>query len=152
VEADHAKKETGMRIALLAAGALLVGTTATACGGPPEAASTTDFCKALQAAPTADKPSQDDIDEWADQLKDTGTPDDISDGARNGFEVLVGVLDDVDVNDIDEDTAFEDVVEDTDDRKDVEKFFLYAAKKCGGLSGADLPSSTTELPSGLPTQ
>jgi len=142
VEADHAKKETGMRIALLAAGALLVGTTATACGGPPEAASTTDFCKALQAAPTADKPSQDDIDEWADQLKDTGTPDDIS----------VGVLDDFDVNDIDEDTAFEDVVQETDDRKDVEKFFLYAAKKCGGLSGADLPSSTTELPSGFPTQ
>jgi len=128
-------KETGMRIALLAAGALLVGTTATACGGPPEDASTKDastkdFCAALQAAPTDDKPSQDDIDAWADELNDTGTPDDISDDARNGFEVLVDALKDLDVDDIDGDTNFEDVVKDAGDRKDVEKFFLYAGKKC----------------------
>lgn len=144
-----------MRIAHMVAGLVLVGGMATACGDDssdaPEDASKDDFCNLLEEAPTADKPSQDDVDEWVDKLKDTGTPDDIDDDARHGFEVLVGAIDDADVDDIDDESTFEDLVKDSGDRKDVEKFFVYYAKKCAGAD--DLPSDLpTELPSDLPTE
>jgi hypothetical protein len=81
---------------------------------------------------TDDKPSQDDVDEWVDELKDTGTPGDIADDERNGFEVLVDALDDADVDDLDDGSSLEDVVKDSEDRKDVEKFFAYYGKTCAG--------------------
>jgi hypothetical protein len=121
-----------MRRLLAATGLVLVAGTLTACGGPPDDASKGDFCKAIQAAPTDEKPSQDDVDEWHDKLDDTGTPKDIDDDERNGFEVLVDALDEADVDDIDDETGFEDVVKDSGDRKDVEKFFAYVAKTCAG--------------------
>ena len=121
-----------MRRLLAAAGLVLVAATMTACGGPPEDASKDDFCKAIEAAPTDDKPSQDDVDNWVDELKDTGTPGGIDDDARNGFEVLVDALDEADVDDLDEEASFEDVVKDSDDRKDVEKFLAYYGKTCAG--------------------
>ena len=119
-----------MRRLLAAAGLVLVAGTMTACGGAPDDASKADFCKAVEAAPCDEKPSQDDVDEWVDELNDTGTPDDIGEDERNGFEVFVEALDDADVDDLDDETSFEDVVEDSDDREDVEKFFAYYAETC----------------------
>ena len=119
-----------MRRLLAAAGLILVAGTMTACGGAPVDASEADFCKAVEAAPSDEKPSQDDVDEWVDELNDTGTPDDIGEDERNGFEVFVEALDDADVDDLDDETSFEDVVEDSDDREDVEKFFAYYAETC----------------------
>ena len=121
-----------MRQLLAAAGLVLAAGTLTACGSPPDDASVGDFCQAVAAAPIQDEPSQDDIDEWHDTLDDTGTPEDISDDERNGFEVLVEALDDADVDDIDDDPDFNDVVKDSDDRKDIEKFFAYVAETCAG--------------------
>lgn len=121
-----------MRRLLSAAGLVLVAGTMTACGGPPDDASKSDFCKSIAAAPSGEKPSQDDVDDWVDELKDTGTPKGISDDERSGYEVLVDALDEADVDDIGEDSGFEDVVKDSDDRKDVEKFFAYYAKTCAG--------------------
>jgi hypothetical protein len=140
-----------MRIARTLAGLVLVGTMATACGGDgsdaPDDASENDFCEAVEAAPTDAKPSQDDVDEWVDKLKDAGTPDDIDDDGRHGFEVLVEALEDADVDDIEENASIEDVVEDEGDRADVTKFFTYFAETC-----ADLPTDTpTGLPSEFPT-
>jgi len=122
-----------MRRLLAAAGLVLVAGTLAACGGPPDDAAKGDFCKAIAAAPTDEKPSQDDVDEWHDELNDTGTPEDIDDDARDGFEVLVDALDEVDADDIGEDgSGYEDVVKDSDDRKNVEKFFAYVAETCAG--------------------
>jgi hypothetical protein len=121
-----------MRRLLSAAGLVLVAGTLTACGGPPDDASKSDFCKSIAAAPSEDKPSQDDVDEWVDELKDTGTPKDIDDDERNGYEVLVDALDDADVDDLGDDSGFEDLVDDGDDRKDVEKFLDYYAEACAG--------------------
>ena len=122
-----------MRRLLAAAGLVLVAGTMTECGSPPDDASKGDFCKAISAAPTDEKPSQDDVDKWHDELNDTGTPKDIGDDERNGFEVLVDALDEVDADEIgDDETNFEDVVKDSGDRKDVEKFFTYVAKTCAG--------------------
>jgi hypothetical protein len=119
-----------MRRLLAVAGLVLVAGSMTACGGAPDDASKKDFCKAIAAAPTDDKPSQDDVDKWVDELKDTGTPGGISGDERNGFEVLVDALDDADVDDLKNTTDFEDVVKDKGDRGDVTKFFAYYAKTC----------------------
>lgn len=119
-----------MRRLLAAAGLVLAAGALTACGGAPDDASKDDFCKAIEGAPTDEKPSQDDVDKWVDELKDTGTPEGISDDERSGFEVLVDALDDADVDDLDDSFQFEDVVKDKDDRKDVEKFFVYYGKTC----------------------
>jgi hypothetical protein len=148
-----------MRIAHMAqmvAGLVLVGGMVTACGDDasdaPDDASKDDFCKVLEEAPTDEKPSQDDVDDWADKLRDTGTPEGIDDDARHGFEVLIEALDDVDVDDIDEDDGFDDVVKDSGDRKDVEKLFVYLASECSGL-GDDVPTElpTDDVPTELPT-
>ena len=121
-----------MRRLLASAGLVLVAGTLTACGSPPDDASKSDFCQAIQAAPIEDEPTQDDVDEWVDTLNDTGTPGDISDDERNGFEVLVEALDEADVDDIDDDADFDDVVKDSDDREDVDKFFAYVTETCAG--------------------
>jgi hypothetical protein len=144
-----------MRIARTLAGLVLVGGLATACGddggrgdatGAPDDASKDDFCQVIEELPGDGDPSQDDVDEWADKLADTGTPEDIDDDARHGFEVLVAAIEDTDVDDIGEDSTFDDVVKDADDRVDVSKFVAYFTSECSGL---DLP---TELPSDLPTE
>jgi hypothetical protein len=121
-----------MRRLLAAAGLVLVAGTMTSCGGAPDDASKEDFCKSFESAPTEAKPSQDDVDKWVDKLNDTGTPKGISDDERNGFEVFVDALDNADVDDLDEDSKFEDVVKDKGDRKDVEAFFAYYGKTCAG--------------------
>ena len=151
-------KETGVRFGLVAAGLVLVGGMATACGddadGAPDSASKEDFCEAMESAPDEGKPSQDDVDKWAEELKDAGTPEDISDDERHGYEVLVDALDDADVDDFDDNTSFEDVVEDKDDREDVTKFFSYWFKTCNDTEiPTELPSDLpTELPSDFPTE
>lgn len=164
-----------MRIARTLAGLVLLGGIATGCGGggsdAPDDAAEKNFCKAIEAAPAAQKPSQDDVDEWVDELKDTGTPDNIGEDERHGFEVMVDTLEDVDVEDFDDISKFEDAVEDDDDREDVKKFFVYYAETCTGAGElptefptenftslpTDLPTEfpsgfPTELPSGFPTE
>jgi hypothetical protein len=145
-----------VRVAHLAAGLLLVGALATACGDDaedaPDEASKDDFCGVIEDAPIDEKPSQDDVDEWVDKLKDTGTPDDIPGDARHGYEVLVDALDDADVDDLQEDPTFEKAVKDAGDRADVQQFFVYYASKCQGVEApSELPSGVPELPSGLPS-
>ena len=144
-------KETGMRIALAAAGLVLVGGMTTACGGAgsaPDDASDKDFCKALKGVPTGEDSSQEDLDKWVSTLKDTGTPKGISDDERKGFEVLVDALDDVDVDDVKDNSDFEDLVKDSGDLKNATKFSAYYEKTCTGDLPTDVP---TELPSDLPT-
>ena len=148
-----------MRIAHTLAGLVLVGGMATACGGgggsdAPDDASKDDFCEAFEAAPTDESPSQDEVDEWVDEMRDAGTPDDISDDERNGFEALVDAIDDADVDDIADSSSFEDIVEDEDDRADVTQFLIYYGKTCVDLGGlpTEFPTDLlTEFPSDLPT-
>lgn len=140
-----------MRIALVAASLALVGGMSVGCGSPPEDASEKDFCKAMDASPDGDEPSQDDIDDWVDELEDTGTPDDISDSARDGFELMLDALEDVDVDELKEAENPEDIVEGKGDQEDVRAFYEYYVKTCIDERGelpADLPS---DLPSDFPS-
>jgi hypothetical protein len=150
-----------MRIALVAAGLVLVGATTTACGGPPEDASKDEFCDVMVENNPFDggTPSQDDFDDWVDELKDTGTPDNISDDARKGFEVMIDAMEDFDVDDAEAIDDLDEFVDDKDDQKAAEKFSLYFVKECigelpSGLGSdlpTDVPSLPTDLPSGFPS-
>jgi len=144
-----------MRIALVGAGLALMAGGLTACGGSgddaPEDASTKDFCGSFA------KVSQSrDFDKTKDafqDLKDTGTPDNMSDDAREGFEILTDIATDAD-SEKDATKKAEDLS--ADDEKKVTKFIAYTAKECsdvlGGLA-SDLPSDLpTDLPSDLPTE
>lgn len=123
-----------MKHALLAASLLLVAGTAVGCGGAPTDASKEDFCEAytdtsaLQEAGEGDKLGEK-IQDYGKGLEDVGTPKDISDDERDGFEVYVDALKDVDDDATAEDLQEPDVSK--DDEKKAEKFTEYAQKKCG---------------------
>ena len=57
----------------------------------PEEASVDEFCK-----PFTDAGMDPKLSEVADQLKDVGTPKDIPDDARKGFEILIDHADELD--------------------------------------------------------
>jgi hypothetical protein len=124
-----------MRRLIAGASLALAAAFLTGCGGDaddaPDDASSEDFCEAMESAPDGEgTPSEDDIQEWADELADTGTPDDIDDDQREGFEILVETLDDADPDDYADDAGLEDVIEDSDDREKVTAFFTYYGETC----------------------
>ena len=136
-----------MRVALIGAGVTLVAGMLTGCGGgsddAPDSASKKDFCDAFEAVGKAG----DDFDQGKEKLqdlKDTGTPEDIPDDAKEGFDILMDVVDDADSSD-DAGKALEGLS--SGDQKKVEAFTTYTIKKCTDLG--DLPS---DLPSDLPTE
>ena len=134
-----------MRGALLGAGVVLMAGVLTGCGGDasddaPEEASKKDFCGAFQKLGE----SGDDFDKSKEafkDLEDTGTPDDMPDDARAGFELIIDIADEADSSE-DAEKRVEDLSK--DEQKEVEAFSTYTVKKC-----MDLPS---ELPSDLPTE
>ena len=143
-----------MKKALWAAGLLLVAGTATGCGddgggggggagGAPEDASVEDFCKPFTDAENDEDAKVADV---ADDLKDVGTPKDIPDDARQGFEFLIENAEDLDKNseDLDDEQAFKDKYGD-DEFKQIEAFITYLATTCA----PELPDAPT---SGLPTE
>lgn len=91
-----------------ASAAALLALSLTACGGDdvdaPDDASAEDFCAAVTSAPDTDSEDAGDQAEAAkklgEKLEDTGTPDDISDDARKGFESYVKALKDIDEDDV----------------------------------------------------
>ena len=141
-----------MRGALLGAGVVLMVGVLTGCGGDapddaPEEASKKDFCGAFQKLGE----SGDDFDKSKEafkDLEDTGTPDDMPDDARAGFELIIDIADEADSSE-DAEKKVEDLSK--DEQKEVEAFSTYTVKKC--LDMPDLPSDLpTELPSDLPTE
>jgi hypothetical protein len=130
-----------MRRVLAGAGLVLVAGMTTACGGSPDDASKDDFCKAIHDVPIADdgKVKQDDWDDWLDKINDTGTPEDISNDERDGFETSIDVLGDLDVEEDSEDIskAIEEAEDDLDDdeKKNVEKFDDYVNETCPPTTG-----------------
>lgn len=148
-------KETAVRIA---AGVMLLGGMSTACGDEaddtPDDPSTAEFCGAMEAGPDDGRPSQDELDDWVDELRNTGTPADLTEDERNGFESIVEAMDDADVDDFDEESQLEDLVRDEDDREDAEKFFTYYVRTCAAIqTPSDWPSEVrSDRPTVGPTE
>ncbi|HEY1133794.1 MAG TPA: hypothetical protein VGE77_04400 [Nocardioides sp.] len=121
-----------MKRVLSAAALVLAGATLTACGGAPTDASESDFCDAFESAFTdvgeqAMKEGDEEVDfgDAIDELEETGTPEGISDDAREGFENLVDALKDADGKTVDELNE-----EDSDDLDGDEAFSTYYAETC----------------------
>ena len=108
---------TRTRLALSSA-VLLVGAVTTACGGggsgAPADASEEEFCDAQSSLledllpgdmTTPEMPSNEDmaqsVKDWGAEIEEVGTPEDIPDAARAGFEAIVEQAKDIDAADFD---------------------------------------------------
>jgi len=84
------------KTATIAASLMLVGFGATACGGggggggdsAPKDASVEDFCTAMKGFGDASA-EESKVADHVDELKDTGTPSDMPEDARKGFEFII---------------------------------------------------------------
>ncbi|GAA1103105.1 hypothetical protein GCM10009668_22320 [Nocardioides dubius] len=119
---------------------MLVGGMATACGSPPEDASKDDFCKQFEKFGEVN--DEDSFNDFKDELKDLGTPEEIDGDAREGFEIMV----DLDWND----TQDEDSV-DKDDQEKVTTFFTKAAELCAGGEAPTGDGESTDVPTDIPS-
>jgi len=119
--------------------AVLAALLLTGCGGSPDDASAEDFCEAW----TENGNTVEEVHEAAETLEDVGTPEDIEDSARDGFEVFVDALADVDQDDIeamdeavaDEGSLAEIYGIDEDEAADILALFEYANTTCHDTEG-----------------
>ena len=127
----------------------LMGATLAGCGGDgsgaPADASKTDFCKAMGSVFEGMTPDDvenmtpekgmDRLRDWADEMEKTGTPEDISDDARAGFEKTIEMVRDLpdDATEKDFDKADDDMSK--TEEKNSEAFDDYTMKTCPDLGG-----------------
>jgi hypothetical protein len=128
--------------------AVLLALSLSACGGAPTDASTKAFCEAFNSStdvfadidPEGEPSEQagkavDAFKEYADKLEEVGTPEGISDEEREGFELIVDELGDLDEGEVEkylEDPSGEDIAQvSEDDQKKVDAFTTYAGEECG---------------------
>jgi hypothetical protein len=167
------------RALILRRGAAAVGlalvASLTACGGSdgsdgsdgssgaqaPDDASTDDFCegfnslfeKVLGQATSGDSSAMiSALKEWAGDMEDIGTPSDMPEDARHGFELFIDQAEN-----LDEDASLEDLQnlgEDfsEEDQADGEAFGTWTQENCPldlpGIGSSDLPSiDPSDLPS-----
>ncbi|PVG82288.1 hypothetical protein DDE18_12385 [Nocardioides gansuensis] len=146
-----------MKKALVAATLVLVGGAAVGCGGgAPTDATDEAFCDAYSSlfADAAELGDADDatiikrVKEWGAEMEKAGTPADIPDDARAGFEKTVEEIDDLDADASQED--FEKLEEDYSDeeKRQAEAFAKYTTDTCGSpLDHIEVPEAPTEAPS-----
>lgn len=121
--------------------AALLALSVSACGGPPTDASVADFCAAVHDtswATSIDEESDGEeiveaLQKWRDKLDETGTPEGIPDDAREGFEITIDTLGDLDAGDFDSTDDLGDVNGDLskDEQEKVDALTSYSADKCG---------------------
>jgi hypothetical protein len=169
---------TSIKRPVAAAGAaVLLALSLTACGGgAPADASKEDYCKAVGDAGSeefgkaiTDKDydkAADLIKESAEKIEEVGTPEDISDEEREGFEIQLDAVKKLNGDDLKEAFEAEDGEDPfeadlSDDEKDkVEAYNKYENETCsdtedssdeGSDDGAGSDPGTEESPTGLPS-
>ncbi len=138
---------TSIKRSVGAAGAaVLLAAALTACGGgasgAPDDASAKDYCKAFGEEPKdadnkdTDK-AADSVHEYADKLAEVGTPKDIDGDARDGYEIYVDFLAEIDGDDIKKFSEAEsaDEVFDGDDADKVDAFVAKTVEICADSLG-----------------
>jgi len=130
-----------MKIGLVAASLVLIAGTATGCSS---SASKEDFCDGydnfIKALVDIDAESDDygkKLKEAASEFEDVGTPDDISDDAKEGLEIVLDAIQDLDDDASAEDISNLDADLSEDERKKADAFEEYLAKTCPD-AGSDL--------------
>jgi hypothetical protein len=101
-------KKIARPFAVAGVGALMAVTLAACGGSPPTNASVEDFCAVGDEldglfSDLADDDFEGFVDaasEAADRLSDVGTPEDISEDAREGFELMIDILEDLDADEM----------------------------------------------------
>ena len=153
---------TTMRARLTLGGAvLLVGAVTAACGGggsgAPSDASEDGFCKAANSLltdlmpedlSTPEVPSAEDmaqaVKDWGSRMEEVGTPEDIPDDARKGFEAVVEQAKEIDAADFSIEKLEELEQGGADASKEVEEqadaFGDYLTETCGN------PMDDIEMP------
>jgi hypothetical protein len=132
---------------LPAAGALALAASLTACGGgpgddAPTDASQEDFCSMLldeRGYLTGTDLNVDDVNAWAEDLAEVGTPEGLDGDAREGFEIFVNELADASEDDI-EDSADGPKVSDDDYDKVQEFVSSDTVAQCAPAPSAEAPS------------
>ena len=139
---------------------LLVGTVTSACGGgsgAPSDASKDGFCEAANSLmsglipddlTTGELPSDKDmaqaVKDWGARMEEVGTPEDISDDARKGFESVVDQAKDIDAADFSmdnlEDLEAGGADASAEEKKQAEAFGTYLTDTCGN------PMDDIEMP------
>lgn len=155
-----------MKSALLAASLVLVGGTALGCSGggsegAPTDATEEDYCASYQSlfddmstmtdATDAEIIAQ--IKDWATTMEETGTPEEMPEDARAGFETTISLINDLDDDAQQED--FEKIDEDLTDEEtaQVDEFDTYTTDTCGSpMDNLEVPEIPTETPSETPSQ
>ncbi len=150
-----------MKHALLAAALVLVAGGVVACGGgdsggAPADASQADFCGGYESLftdmaalseggePPSDEATLEAVKTWAGRMSDIGTPEDISDEARGGFELTMDQVSDLDLDELRE-TSLDDLGADVSDEEKAqgEAFNTYLTDTCGNpledLAPSDAP-------------
>lgn len=151
---------TRTRLALSSA-VLLVGAVTTACGGggsgAPADASEEEFCDAQSSLledllpedmTTPEMPSNEDmaqsVQDWGAEIEEVGTPEDIPDAARAGFEAIVEQAKDIDAADFDTEKLEELEMGGADASAEVKEqaqaFSDYLTETCGN------PMDNLEMP------
>ncbi len=137
------------------------GTGVAGIGGSPEDASVDDFCQAYTSLqdsiledldPSASPEDQAQravglLQDWTSRLEEVGTPSDIPDEARQGYELIIETASDLPTDAAPSDiSGLESQFSDAQNEA-ADAFGTYATETCP-VSLPDLPS---ELPSDLPT-
>lgn len=133
-----------------AAAAGMVGVTLSSCGGAPAAASAQSFCDVtvgLFSGPDTEaespKAEADYIRALVQEMEEVGTPADIPTDARDGFELTVELLGDVDAADVEGnglDKLEDDLSE--EEKGQLDAFGKYAFETCE----FDIPGLTPPKP------
>jgi hypothetical protein len=130
----------------------------------PKSASVEEFCEGLNEFDEVDDDASpeeqvDQAHEVADRLSEIGTPEDIPDDAREGFEIYLEAISEVDADDIEalDDVESEEELADalgisSEDQDKITAFFEYTFETCAELSTPEIPSDIpTDLPTDIPT-
>ncbi|WP_345266586.1 hypothetical protein [Nocardioides nanhaiensis] len=167
---------------LAAAATAALAFSLTACGGDdgasaPDSASVEDFCDAYTSyiedllddidmsdpsaieTPSAEE-AVDGIKEWADELAETGTPEDMPDEARQGFEDFIDGAQEITADDLEDPSNLEALEEEFGgDPEAAQALTEYTNENCGNpmedMMGEmmeempDMPEMPSDLPSDL---
>ena len=148
-----------MKSALLAASLVLVGGAALGCSGgsdgAPADASEDDYCASYRTL-YADMSTMTEatdaeiiakIKDWGATMQETGTPSDMPDDARAGFETTLGFIDGLADDATAEDFEKMDSDLSEEETQQVSEFDTYTTETCGSpLDDMEVPEMPTEAP------